>query len=129
MRLLRAIFVWCIWFGMFELSFGAKVRHYKFDVEYMYKTPDCLEHVVMGINGQFPGPTIRAEVGDTLVIDVTNKLHTEGTVIHWHGIRQVNFLSLVLVVLVMEHITSLIIINITFYNCTKKKTLNFIVCC
>ncbi|XP_039687434.1 L-ascorbate oxidase isoform X3 [Medicago truncatula] len=88
MRLLRAIFVWCNLFGVFELSFGAKERNYEFDVEYIYKKPDCLEHVVMGINGQFPGPTIRAEVGDTLVINVTNKLSTEGTVIHWHGIRQ-----------------------------------------
>ncbi|KEH35104.1 L-ascorbate oxidase [Medicago truncatula] len=88
MSLLKVVFVWCIWLGLFELSL-AKVRHYKFDVEYIYKTPDCLEHVVMGINGQFPGPTIKAEVGDTLDIALTNKLHTEGTVIHWHGIRQI----------------------------------------
>jgi L-ascorbate oxidase len=88
MSLLKAVFVWCIWLGLFELSFGARVRHYNFDVEYTYKKPDCLEHVVIGINGQFPGPTISAEVGDTLVIALTNKLSTEGTVIHWHGIRQ-----------------------------------------
>ena len=69
------------------------MRHYRFDVEYMMRKPDCLEHVVMGINGQFPGPTIRAEVGDTLHIALTNKLFTEGTVIHWHGIRQVLFFS------------------------------------
>ena len=50
--------------------------------------PDSLEHVVMGINGQFPGPTIRAEVGDILDIALTNKLFSEGTVVHWHGIRQ-----------------------------------------
>ncbi|KAJ1420832.1 Multicopper oxidase, type 3 [Sesbania bispinosa] len=54
----------------------------------MIRKPDCLEHVVMGINGQFPGPSICAEVGDTLNIALTNKLFTEGTVIHWHGIRQ-----------------------------------------
>lgn len=88
MSLLKAVFVWCIWLGLFELSLAKGKSHYKFDVEYIYKKPDCKEHVVMGINGQFPGPTIRAEVGDTLVIDLTNKLHTEGTVIHWHGIRQ-----------------------------------------
>uniref|UniRef100_A0A0R0EHK2 L-ascorbate oxidase n=1 Tax=Glycine max TaxID=3847 RepID=A0A0R0EHK2_SOYBN len=40
----------------------------------MIRKPDCLEHVVMGINGQFPGPTIRAEVGDILDIALTNKL-------------------------------------------------------
>ncbi|KAK7250637.1 hypothetical protein RIF29_33184 [Crotalaria pallida] len=84
----NAVFLCCIWLCLFQLSVGARVRHYKFDVEYMIKKPDCLEHVVMGINGQFPGPTIRAEVGDTLHIALTNKLNTEGTVIHWHGIRQ-----------------------------------------
>ncbi|KAK7316620.1 hypothetical protein RJT34_00222 [Clitoria ternatea] len=89
MRLKFAAFVWCmIWWGLVGLSVGGRVRHYKFDVEYMIKTPDCLEHVVMGINGQFPGPTIRAQVGDILHIALTNKLSTEGTVIHWHGIRQ-----------------------------------------
>ncbi|MFQ6662254.1 hypothetical protein Gotur_030123, partial [Gossypium turneri] len=62
--------------------------HFKWEVEYMYGAPDCQEHVVMGINGQFPGPTIRAKAGDTIVVDLTNKLHTEGVVIHWHGIRQ-----------------------------------------
>lgn len=85
---LKGVFVWCIWLGLVQLSLGGIVRHYKFDVEYMIKTPDCLEHVVMGINGEFPGPTIRAEVGDTLDIALTNNLFTEGTVIHWHGIRQ-----------------------------------------
>ena len=45
-------------------------------------------HVVMDINGQFPGPTIRAKAGDTIVMELTNKLHTEGVVIHRHGIRQ-----------------------------------------
>lgn len=65
-----------------------KVRHYDFDVKYMFWSPDCVEHVMMGINGQFPGPTIRANAGDTVVVRLTNKLHTEGVVIHWHGIRQ-----------------------------------------
>ncbi|XP_024159706.1 L-ascorbate oxidase isoform X2 [Rosa chinensis] len=67
---------------------AGKVRHFKWDVEYIFWSPDCEENVVMGINGQFPGPTIRATAGDTVVIELTNKLHTEGVVIHWHGIRQ-----------------------------------------
>ncbi|CAK8566824.1 unnamed protein product [Lathyrus sativus] len=90
MSLLKTAFVWCFWLGLLELSYGARIRHYNFDVEYMIKKPDCLEHVVMGINGQFPGPTISAQVGDTLAIALTNKLFTEGTVIHWHGIRQLD---------------------------------------
>ncbi|PON74061.1 Copper-resistance protein [Parasponia andersonii] len=64
------------------------VRHYDFNVEYVYGAPDCLEHVLMGINGQFPGPTIAAKAGDTVSVNLTNKLHTDGVVIHWHGIRQ-----------------------------------------
>ncbi|KAM5584817.1 hypothetical protein ABKV19_004262 [Rosa sericea] len=67
---------------------AGKLRHFKWDVEYIFWSPDCEENVVMGINGQFPGPTIRATAGDTVVIELTNKLHTEGVVIHWHGIRQ-----------------------------------------
>ncbi len=45
-------------------------------------------HVVpgYGFNGQVPGPTIEADVGDTLVVELTNAL-TEPTSIHWHGLR------------------------------------------
>src|ERR671931_626413 len=37
-------------------------------------------------NEQVPGPTIEAEVGDTLVVEFTNEL-SEPTTIHWHGLR------------------------------------------
>ncbi|MDX1943530.1 MAG: multicopper oxidase family protein [Saprospiraceae bacterium] len=37
-----------------------------------------------GINKQLPGPTLRANAGDTLVVRLTNKL-SEATTIHWHG--------------------------------------------
>ncbi|KAF2322274.1 hypothetical protein GH714_010048 [Hevea brasiliensis] len=65
-----------------------KGHFYKWEVEYMFWSPDGKENVVMGINGRFPGPTIRARAGDTIHIELLNKLHTEGVVIHWHGIRQ-----------------------------------------
>nr|CEP20210.1 Ascorbate oxidase [Lilium hybrid division I] len=92
-RLIKApasqmLVVACIFMLLVESSAGSKARHFKWDVEYVFWSPDCIENVVMGINGQFPGPTIRAKAGDTVVIDLTNKLHTEGVVIHWHGIRQ-----------------------------------------
>ncbi|KAF7831515.1 L-ascorbate oxidase-like [Senna tora] len=79
-----------IWVCLCQVSWllGAKVRHFEWEVEYMYGAPDCLEGVVIGINGQFPGPTVRAQVGDTVSVALTNKLSTEGVVIHWHGIRQ-----------------------------------------
>lgn len=66
----------------------AKIRHYRWTVKYEYKSPDCYEKLVIAVNGQFPGPTIKAQVGDTIYVDVTNQLETEGVSIHWHGIRQ-----------------------------------------
>lgn len=45
---------------------------------------------MMLINGQYPGPTIRAKWGDFLVINVKNNLQDNGTGIHWHGVRQLN---------------------------------------
>ncbi|MDQ3998050.1 MAG: multicopper oxidase family protein [Gemmatimonadota bacterium] len=39
-----------------------------------------------GFNGQIPGPTIEAQVGDVVEIRLTNRL-AEPTAIHWHGLR------------------------------------------
>jgi FtsP/CotA-like multicopper oxidase with cupredoxin domain len=39
-----------------------------------------------GFNGQVPGPTIEARVGDVLEVRLTNSL-PEPTMIHWHGLR------------------------------------------
>ncbi|KAF2145686.1 multicopper oxidase [Aplosporella prunicola CBS 121167] len=41
-------------------------------------------------NGQYPGPVLRGKWGDTFQITVTNELESNGTSIHWHGIRQLN---------------------------------------
>jgi FtsP/CotA-like multicopper oxidase with cupredoxin domain len=38
-----------------------------------------------GFNKQLPGPVLRANIGDTLVVRITNNLK-EATTIHWHGI-------------------------------------------
>lgn len=39
-----------------------------------------------GYNKQLPGPELKANVGDTLVVRLTNHLE-EPTLIHWHGLR------------------------------------------
>jgi FtsP/CotA-like multicopper oxidase with cupredoxin domain len=39
-----------------------------------------------GFNGQIPGPTIEARVGETVCVTLTNGL-MEPTTIHWHGLR------------------------------------------
>ncbi|KAK3393518.1 lcc2, laccase [Podospora didyma] len=50
--------------------------------------PDGYSRTCMTFNGTVPGPTIHANWGDNLVIHVTNNLPSNGTAIHWHGVRQ-----------------------------------------
>ena len=42
--------------------------------------------VLWTYNGSVPGPTIEANVGDTLIVHFTNELPEE-TTIHWHGLE------------------------------------------
>ncbi|KAK2073255.1 hypothetical protein P8C59_007547 [Phyllachora maydis] len=44
----------------------------------------------MLVNGQFPGPPITADWGDRINVTVINNLVTNGTSIHFHGIRQLH---------------------------------------
>lgn len=67
----------------------ARIRLYKWDVKYEYKSPDCYKKLVITINGRSPGPTIAAQQDDTVIVEVKNSLITENLAIHWHGIRQV----------------------------------------
>jgi FtsP/CotA-like multicopper oxidase with cupredoxin domain len=71
------------------LGAEAKVRHYDWEISYQHKSPDCFEKLAVTVNGEAPGPTIYATQGDTVVVTVHNKLETENTAIHWHGIRQI----------------------------------------
>lgn len=67
----------------------ARIRRYKWDVKYEFKSPDCYKKLVITINGRSPGPSILAQQGDVVVVEVTNGLVTENLAIHWHGIRQI----------------------------------------
>ncbi|KAI1863425.1 uncharacterized protein JN550_009536 [Neoarthrinium moseri] len=54
-----------------------------------WKGPDgVVKNYVQLINGQFPGPTLFAKWGDTITVNVKNSMPTNGTSIHWHGLRQ-----------------------------------------
>lgn len=44
--------------------------------------------LAIGINGMIPGPTIIVHHNQKVVIDVQNKLTSEGISIHWHGMFQ-----------------------------------------
>ncbi|KAG8373336.1 hypothetical protein BUALT_Bualt11G0013600 [Buddleja alternifolia] len=73
----------------FCVSVEAKVRHYKWEVKYEFKSPDCYRKLAITINGRTPGPSIIAQQGDTIVVELKNSLLTENVAIHWHGIRQI----------------------------------------
>jgi len=52
-------------------------------------SPDCRKRRPMFlINGQMPGPTIEADEGDTVTVELTNDHPSETLTIHWHGIHQ-----------------------------------------
>ena len=52
--------------------------------------PDGYRRKCMTANGTMPGPAITANWGDDVVVHVTNHITTNGTAIHWHGVRQLN---------------------------------------
>ncbi len=49
---------------------------------------DGVERNVLLVNGTFPGPTIIADWGDTVIVHLYNGLSNNGTGLHFHGIRQ-----------------------------------------
>lgn len=49
----------------------------------------CNTHNTITVNGQFPGPTLEVNNGDTLVVKVTNKARYNVT-IHWYHIKLSN---------------------------------------
>ncbi|KAG2245006.1 hypothetical protein Bca52824_093146 [Brassica carinata] len=65
-----------------------KIRRFKWEVKYELKSPNCFEKLVITINGQFPGPTIKVQQGDTIIVELKNSFMTENVAVHWHGIRQ-----------------------------------------
>ncbi|RSH77255.1 laccase, multicopper oxidase, benzenediol:oxygen oxidorectuctase [Apiotrichum porosum] len=65
----------------------AQTRVYDFTIDYATGSPAGFKRSMMVINGQFPGPLIEANQGDTMQITVHNNLDIPQS-IHWHGIRQ-----------------------------------------
>lgn len=53
-------------------------------------SPDGYERPCMTFNGTVPGPLITADWGDELIIHVTNNMKSNGTSVHWHGVRMLN---------------------------------------
>jgi FtsP/CotA-like multicopper oxidase with cupredoxin domain len=69
--------------GYFPFETGAE-RKTPFKIEESQRSVKYL------INGSYPGPTLHANEGNMLQITVINKLFSESTTIHWHGIHPLN---------------------------------------
>ncbi|KKY33196.1 putative multicopper oxidase [Diaporthe ampelina] len=65
-------------------------REYWLDLSDTTVSPDGVSRYAMAINGSIPGPTLYGDWGDYFIVHVTNSLtqSTNGTSIHFHGIRQ-----------------------------------------
>ncbi|KAG2730557.1 hypothetical protein I3843_01G293200 [Carya illinoinensis] len=81
-------------FGLFVLFASAmslahaKTQQHEFVIQTTPVKRLCKTQKSITVNGQYPGPTLEANNGDTLIVKVTNKARYNVT-IHWHGIRQI----------------------------------------
>ncbi|KAL5809194.1 hypothetical protein ACOSQ3_029885 [Xanthoceras sorbifolium] len=66
---------------------SAAIVEHSFDVKNLTVRRLCGEQVITAVNGSLPGPTIRVQEGDTLVVHVHNRSPYSLT-IHWHGVFQ-----------------------------------------
>ena len=63
---------------------------YNWDVTWVNASPDGTPRAVVGINNAWPCPKIEASVGDTVIVNLYNKLGNQTTGLHFHGINQIN---------------------------------------
>ncbi|KAK1236889.1 hypothetical protein MKX08_007837 [Trichoderma sp. CBMAI-0020] len=65
-------------------------REYWLELTDVTVAPDGVSRYAQALNGSIPGPTLIADWGDTVVVHVSNALSTStnGTSLHFHGIRQ-----------------------------------------
>ncbi|KAF3920561.1 Laccase-2 [Dactylellina cionopaga] len=65
------------------------VRKFEFTITNGYIAPDGYNVSKMLVNGQYPGPPLEGNWGDTFEITVHNKLSNgNGTALHFHGVQQ-----------------------------------------
>ncbi|KAH8685762.1 Cupredoxin [Tricladium varicosporioides] len=63
-------------------------REYYLELVNTTASLDGVSRNVLLVNGTFPGPTLFADWGDTVVVTLYNGLTNNGTGLHFHGIRQ-----------------------------------------
>ncbi|KAI9753449.1 MAG: hypothetical protein M4579_005169 [Chaenotheca gracillima] len=62
---------------------------YDFNITWVTANPDgMMDRPVIGINNQWPIPTIEANKGDRVIVNVNNQLGNQSTSLHFHGLYQ-----------------------------------------
>ncbi|KAI0479162.1 Cupredoxin [Xylariaceae sp. FL0804] len=75
------------WTGLFLRLVSAAVVTYDFNATWLSANPDgAYERPVIGINGQWPIPRMSANVGDNVIVHLTNQLGNQSTSLHFHGL-------------------------------------------
>ncbi|KAL8061029.1 hypothetical protein ABFX02_02G062400 [Erythranthe guttata] len=64
-----------------------RIHHHRFVVKSSSYTRLCNTKNILTVNGMFPGPTLKANKGDTLIIKFYNQAQYNIT-LHWHGVKQ-----------------------------------------
>ena len=70
-----------------DFSAPPQVRTYNWTVVDKDGNPDGVYKPMMMINGQFPGPMMEVNEGDTVIVNVKNAAKN-ATGFHWHGLLQ-----------------------------------------
>lgn len=66
----------------------AKIVYKEWNITWVTAAPDGFSRPVIGINGEWPCPVLRATQGDTVIVTMNNQLGNQSTALHWHGIHQ-----------------------------------------
>ncbi|KAL5732014.1 hypothetical protein ACHQM5_004681 [Ranunculus cassubicifolius] len=72
---------------MFLQAWGKTPSSYNFVITRARYSRLCSSKNIITVNGEFPGPTIYAHKGDTVTVNVYNKVD-ENITLHWHGITE-----------------------------------------
>ena len=85
--MLRFLFNFALWLIILPLSniSEAEVVNYEFDIDYRAINVTGKTITALVIDGNIRGPTIQANLDDTLRITFNNRMEVE-TSIHWHGV-------------------------------------------
>ncbi|KAF8377157.1 hypothetical protein HHK36_030530 [Tetracentron sinense] len=71
---------------LLSLAYG-KIHYHDYVITETWYTRLCSSKKMMTVNGQFPGPEIHVQKGDTVIVNVHNKGDYNIT-LHWHGVKQ-----------------------------------------